>query len=322
MHRALKMLPKLFSLAACSLLLLTTAITSAADGTPEPIPGLGPVGPIKKLHGDFKFTEGPAADREGNVFFNDIPNSRTHKVDAAGKLSTFREPSGSSNGLMFNAAGELLACEMEGRIVAVSSDGKTVRPVAETYNGKRFNAPNDLVVDRTGGVYFTDPHFRAPMPLPQEVTAVYYVSTDGKVTRLMDDLKAPNGVILSPDEKTLYVIPSLQAEMMAYPVEAPGKLGKGRVFCTLKQAEGKSGAGGDGLTVDSQGNLYITSALGLQVYNPDGKMLGIIAFPEQPSNATFGGPDNKTLYVTARTSLYSCPMEVAGHTFPGGPAKK
>jgi gluconolactonase len=160
------------------------------------------------------------------------------------------------------------------------------------------------------------------MPLPQEVTAVYYVSADGKVTRLIDDLKAPNGVILSPDEKTLYVIPSQQAEMMAYPVEAPGKLGKGRVFCTLKQAEGKSGTGGDGLTVDSKGNLYITSGLGLQVYNPEGKLLGIIAFPEQPANVTFGGPELKTLYVTARTSLYTCPMEVKGHRFPGGTGTK
>lgn len=303
------------------LLLLTSSFALAADGTPEPIAGLGPTGPIKKLHTGFAFTEGPAADKEGNVYFNDIPNSTTHKVDVAGNLSTFRKPSGSSNGLMFNGAGELLACEMEGRVVAVAPDGKTVRPVAETYNGKRFNAPNDLVVDRAGGVYFTDPHFRAPMPLPQEVTAVYYAAPDGKVTRLIDDLKAPNGVILSPDEKTLYVIPSQQAEMVAYPVEAPGKLGKGRVFCTLKQAEGKSGTGGDGLTVDSKGNLYITSGLGLQVYNPEGKLLGIIAFPEQPANVTFGGPDLKTLYVTARTSLYTCPMEVTGYRFPGGSAK-
>src|SRR5581483_2852716 len=113
-----------------------------------------------------------------------------------------------------------------GRVTAISADGKTARPLAEGYEGKRFNAPNDLVIDRTGGVYFTDPHFRAPMPLPQGVTAVYYIAPQTlKVTRLIEDLKAPNGVILSPDEKTLYVIPSQQEEMMAYPVEAPGKLG-------------------------------------------------------------------------------------------------
>jgi gluconolactonase len=197
-----------------------------------------------------------------------------------------------------------------------------VRALAGTYEGKRFNAPNDLVVDRSGGVYFTDPHFRAPEPLPQAVTAVYYIAAGGKVSRLIDDLKAPNGVILSPDEKTLYVIPSMQEEMMAYPVEAPGKLGKGRVFCRTKQAEGRQGTGGDGLTIDTKGNLYIATGLGLQVFNPHGELLGIIALPEAPANVTFGGKDRKTLYVTARTSLYTAPMEAQGHVFPGGKSEK
>ncbi len=108
---------------------------------------------------------------------------------------------------------------------------------------------------------------------------------------------------------------------MAYPVESPAKLGKGRVFCKLKQPEGKSGTGGDGLTVDTKGNLYITSGLGLQVFDPAGKPLGIIAIPEPPANVTFGGADLKTLYVTARTSLYTAPMEAKGHRFAAG-AKK
>lgn len=296
------------------ILLITSSLALRADT----IPGLGPIGEIKKLHGNFTFTEGPAADRSGNVFFSDIPNSKVYKVDVAGKLSVFREPSGSTNGNMFNAAGELVGCEMEGRIVAVAPDGKSVRVITDKYEGNRYNAPNDLVLDGAGGVYFTDPHFRAPMPLPQKVTAVYYVDKQGKVTRLVDDLKAPNGVILSPDEKTLYVIPSQQSEMMAYPVLGPGKLGPGKVFCTLKQPQGKSGTGGDGLTVDEKGNLYITSGLGLQVFDPSGQALGIIEFPEQPANVCFGGADNKTLYVTARTSLYTAPMAVKGHVFAGG----
>ncbi|HUY34087.1 MAG TPA: SMP-30/gluconolactonase/LRE family protein [Pirellulales bacterium] len=307
-------------LLSCSFGLAATCLT-AADGSPEPIAGIGPVGPIVKLHTDFKFTEGPAADAQGNVYFSDIPASRTYKVDLDGKLSIFRDPSNATNGMMFNAAGELVGCEMEGRVTAVSPDGKKVRVLAATYQGKRFNAPNDLVIDAAGGVYFTDPHFRAPEPIPQGVTAVYYISTGGKVSRLIDDLKAPNGVILSPDEKTLYVVPSLQEEMMAYAVEAAGKLGKGRELCKLKQPEGKSGTGGDGLTVDSKGNLYITSGLGLQVFDPAGKALGIIAIPEQPANVTFGGADLGTLYVTARTSLYTVPMEAKGHRFAAG-AKK
>jgi gluconolactonase len=299
------------------ILALAASLHLYARGGDEPkaIPGIGPVGKITKLHTGFMFTEGPAADKHGNVFFSDIPNEKIHRVDAKdGKLSTFVEKSNHANGLMFNAKGELVACEMDGQLAAYSPDGKR-RVVAGKSNGKRFNAPNDLSVDLQGGVYFTDPMFRAPKPLPQGKLAVYYVSAEGKVTRLIDDLPNPNGVRLSPDEKTLYVIPTGQAEMMAYPVESPGKLGKGKVFCTLEQPKGKKGTGGDGMTVDTKGNLYITSNLGLQVFNPEGKMLGIIKTPEQPANVTFGGPDFKTLYVTARTSLYTIPMEATGHVF-------
>jgi gluconolactonase len=295
---------------------LGTAVSQLAAA--DPIPDLGPTGPVTKVQGDFAFTEGPAVDRQGNLFFTDIPNNRIHRLDREGKLTVFREPSGHANGLMFLGTGELVACEMDGRVVAIQPDGSSVREIATTHAGQRFNAPNDLVIDREGGIYFTDPHYRAPDPLPQGTTAVYYVPAGGEPQRLLDDLKAPNGVILSPDEKTLYVIPSQQEEMMAYPVEAPGQLGPGRVFCRLKQPEGQSGGGGDGLTVDTQGNLYITSGLGLQVFNPQGEFLGLITLPEGPANVTFGGPDGRTLYVTARTSLYSIPMSAQGHVFPAG----
>jgi gluconolactonase len=295
-------------LIVCTLLYLSAAAHAQ-------IPGIGPIGDIKKLHTDFEFTEGPAADVKGNVYFTDIPKERIHKIDKDGKLSVFTDKSGHANGLMFNAKGELVACEMDGALVAWDVAKNTRRVIADKYMGKRFNAPNDLVVDREGGIYFTDPIFRAPKPLPQDKLAVYYISSKGEVTRLVDNLPNPNGVILSPDEKTLYVIPSGQADMMAYPVEGPGKIGKGKVFCTLKQPEGKKGTGGDGLTVDTKGNLYITSGLGLQVFDPSGKALGIIAFPEVPANVTFGGPDLKTLYVTARKSVYTAPMEAQGHRF-------
>lgn len=306
-----------------SLMVAAVMFTNLSDAdraakAADPIADLGPVGPVVKLHGDFAFTEGPAVDRQGNLYFTDIPNNRIHRRSREGELTIFREPSGHANGLMFMGNGDLVACEMDGRVVAISPDGESVREIATQYQGERFNAPNDLVIDRQGGVYFTDPHYRAPDPLPQGTTAVYYVPPGGEPRRLLDDLKAPNGVILSPDEKTLYVIPSQQEEMMAYPVEAPGELGEGRVFCRLVQAAGQSGGGGDGLTVDVQGNLYITHSLGLQVFNPEGELLGIIEIPEGPANVTFGGPENKTLFVTARTSLYSIPMQVEGHVFPAG----
>ncbi len=286
----------------------------------EPISGLGPTGPVKKLQEKLQFTEGPAYDGKGHLYFSDIPANRIYRVDAANKMEVFLEPSGHTNGLFFDGQGRLHACAMDGQIIRIDTTKKEVTVLAKEYEGKRFNAPNDLVIDAAGGIYFTDPRFRAPEPLPQP-EAVYYLSPDGKVTRLDEYKTACNGVILSPDEKTLYVIPSMQAEMVAYDVTAPGKIGNKRTFCTLKQAEGKSGAGGDGLTVDVHGNLYITTGLGLQVFSPAGKALGIIACPEHPANVAFGGPENKTLMVTARTGLYAIPMEVAGHVFPAGKAK-
>jgi len=298
-------------------LALIGLLTQVVGGA-EKIPGIGPTGDVKKVHGNFQFTEGPAADKEGNLYFSDVAGDKLYKVDPKGDLSALLNPSNHTNGLMCNAAGNIVACEMDGRLIEVNVKTKEVKSLADGYEGKRFNAPNDLVIDRDGGIYFTDPHFRAPMPLPQGVRAFYYRAPDGKVSRLGVVENAPNGVILSPDEKTLYIIPSMQAEMLAYPVEAPGKLGAQRTFCTLKQAAGKTTGGGDGLTIDTQGNLYITSALGVQVFSPAGSLLGIIEFPEQPANCTFAGPGNKTLYATARTSLYAVPMEATGHVFPAG----
>jgi gluconolactonase len=281
----------------------------------QTIPGIGKVGKPVKLHGNFDFTEGPAADAKGNVYFSDIPKEKIYKVDLSGKLSVFVEGSNHANGLMFNSKGELVACEMDGQIVAYDVATKKKRTVIDKYDGKRFNAPNDLVIDKNDGVYFTDPSFRAPKPMPQDKLGVYYTDGKGKVSRLLDNLPNPNGVILSIDEKTLYVIPTGQPEMMSYPIESPGKLGKGKVYCTLKGPAGKKAGGGDGLTIDEKGNLYITSGIGLQVFDPAGKMMGVISLPEQPANVTFGGADFKTLYVTARTSLYTVQMEVAGHLF-------
>lgn len=281
------------------------------------IEGIGPVGDIRLIQGGFQFVEGPAWDGQDTLYLTDIPANRIYQVDADGQVSVFLEPSGSANGLMINRDGTIFACQMEGQVVAIDPSTKEVRVISDRYMDNHYNAPNDLVLDKAGGLYFTDPHFRAPDPLPQGVTAVYYVDAQGEVTRLVSDLQAPNGVILSPDEKTLYVVPSLQKEMMAYPVNGPGELGEGRVLCTLEQRTPDGNAGGDGLTVDTNGNLYITSGLGVQVFDSDGELLGIIEFPEQPANVTFGGPERNILYATARTGLYAAPMQATGHAFPG-----
>ncbi len=228
-----------------------------------------------------------------------------------GQLSTFLENTEGCNGLMFDGRGRLFACQGGAhKIIAIDPKSKQIQVVADSYEGQSFDRPNDLVVDREGGVYFTDPNAKS----------VFYVNADKKVSRLIDDLPRPNGVILSPDEKTLYVLPSGSPDVMAYPVESPGKIGAGRVFCRLQQAANGEARGGDGLTVDAKGNLYFTQPAlsAIQVVTPAGKTLGLIRVPENPSNCAFGGPDLKTLFITARTSLYGAPMEATGHRFGGG----
>jgi gluconolactonase len=300
-------------------MLILLSVVPAGAVLDEPLPGIGPKGAIGKAHTGFKFTEGPAADAHGNVYFSDVRDNKILKVDTDGKLSTFLENTQGANGLMFDGKGRLIACQGgTGRVIAIDPTTKAIDVLAGEYNGKRFNAPNDLVVDAQGGVYFTDPSFGREEV--QDKMAVYYVSAEKKVTRLIDNVPRPNGVILSTDERTLYVLPSGTPNVMAYPVEAPGRLGAGRVLCKLEQAANTPmPRGGDGLSIDTKGNLYLTAPgiSAIQVVSPAGKTLGLIRFPEAPANCTFGGKGMKTLFVTARTSLYTAEMEATGHRFGG-----
>jgi gluconolactonase len=246
------------------------------------------------------------------LYFTDIPNATIHRLADGDALSALTTDSQHANGLMFAADGRMLACQMDGQVVSydVESGQRTV--LADSYQGKRFNAPNDLVIDRSGGIYFTDPLFRAPQPLPQGVQAVYYITAGGDVRRVTGDIAAPNGIGLSPDGKRLYVIPSRQAEMLVYDVDGPGKLSGGRTLCRLKQPPGKDNTGGDGMAVDVEGNLYITTNLGVEIFSQDGAHRGLVTFAQQPANVTFGGADGKTMYVTARTGLFRVKMPIAG----------
>jgi gluconolactonase len=281
----------------------------------EPIPGVGPVGEVQRVSTGHEFLEGPAWDGNGRLYFTDIPAANILCLTPDGQVETAVEESRHSNGLMFNRGGELLACEMDGQLVAWDLKKNRRRVLARQYDGARFNAPNDLVIDSTGGVYFTDPRYRAPQPLPQGQEAVYYLPAEGQpVRRVAGDLPAPNGVLLSLDEKTLYVLPSASPTMLAYEVLSPGQVGPGREFCRV---EGDGRGGSDGAAMDTAGNLYLTTALGIQVFSPKGELLGKITLPEHPANCTFGGPDNKTLYITARTSLYAVETEAVGHRFGG-----
>ena len=281
-----------------------------------PIDGVGPAGPVKKVATGFTFTEGPAY-RDGWLYFTDIPNERIHRLDASGKVTLFSDKSRHANGLMFTPAGKMLACEMDGQLVEYDLASNKRQVLSSEFNGVRFNAPNDLVIDSHGGVYFTDPRFRAPQPLPQRGQHVYYRSPQGVVSRITPNLPAPNGVLLARDEKTLYVLPSSSSSMWAYDITSPGKVSAGREFCQVTQSRGQRSRGSDGATLDEQGNLYLTTQMGVQIFNEQGQHLGSIRLPEKPSNVTFGGEDGKTLYATARTSVYAMPMLVRGHTFGG-----
>jgi gluconolactonase len=268
----------------------------------------GPSGSVTRLLTGFRFTEGPVLDAEGNLYFTDQRDNggRIYRLDKTGKLDILVADAGRANGLAINRRHELVACQGCGRIVAYSLDGASCRVLASGYRGRRFNAPNDLVIDEHDGIYFTDPVFGAPRPLPQRREAVYYLAADGAVTRLIDNLDGPNGIALSPDGSTLYVAPSFDRKVMAYPIEVPGRLGPGRVFTRVERDWVPLYVGGDGMAVDDAGNLWIASHRGVQVFDPCGRLLRIIDLPEHPSNVAFG-PDGRTVYITAKHSVYMMP---------------
>ena len=272
-----------------------------------------PVGEVELVKDGFGFTEGPAWEpKSKTLFFSDIPNTSIHRLHGDGSITLFTDDSKHTNGILIPADGRMLACQMDGQIVQYDIESAEATVLASQYAGKRFNAPNDLAVDADGGIYFTDPLFRAPMPLPQTVQTVYYVSSNGKVSRVTKDIAAPNGIGLSPDKKRLYVCPSRQAEMLVYEVIGPGKLTPAKTFCSVEQPEDKSGTGADGIALDIEGNVYITTNIGVQIFSPEGKQIGVVKFPQQPANVCFGGEDWKTMYVTARTGLYRVKMPIAG----------
>lgn len=272
-----------------------------------------PIGEVQVVGEGYAFTEGPAWHAEtGTLLFSDIPNATIHRVGLDGKITVFTDDSKFNNGILIDAHGRVLGCQMAGQVVQYDLASAKATKLASEYAGARFNAPNDLVVDQAGGIYFTDPLFRAPQPLPQGGQFVYYIAVDGTVSRVTEDLAAPNGIGLSPDGKQLYVCPSKQSKMLVYQVLGAGKLSSAKKFCDLKQPAGKSETGADGIVLDIQGNVYITTHLGVQIYSPAGEFLGVVSFPQQPANVCFGGEDWQTMYVTARTGVYSVRMPIAG----------
>ncbi len=265
---------------------------------------------VEKIAGGFQFTEGPVWNRKGYLLFSDIPADRIYKWVPGEKPMVFREPSRQSNGLTFDAENALVACEHGSRqLTRTDSKGKTTVLAAE-YEGKRLNSPNDLVISRDGSIYFTDPPYGIKKEdIRQPVNGVYRYK-DGKLTRLIEDFDMPNGLAFSPDQKTLYIADSSsRCHVRAFDVLPDGTLANGRLFA---EPQGDQPGGPDGMKVDVRGNLWTTGPGGVWVYSKEGVLQGVVWTPEVPANLAFGGPDGKTLFITARTGLYRLALKVEG----------
>jgi sugar lactone lactonase YvrE len=246
----------------------------------------------------FTFTEGPAADLEGNLYFTDVFRGRIHRINSQGKAEVFVEPSGGTNGLMFGPDGRLYGCQNgKQRIVAFDSAGKETAVVEGVKS-------NDLVVMGSGAVYFTDP----------ENHQIWYVSPDGKKRVVDKGLGYPNGLILTPDQGTLVVVDMQSPNVYTYRVEPDGSLKFKQPFYTLRAQPGKLDCGADGMTVDSAGRLYIATQVGLQVLDTSGRVGGVINKPQVAwlSNAAFGGPNLDTLYVTCTNRVFKRKINAHG----------
>ncbi len=287
---------------AATALLLSLAV-ARADSTI-----VAPNAKVERLADGFKFTEGPAVDAKGNVLFTDQPNDRIMKWSVDGKLSTFKQPCGRSNGLYFDADGNLWACADEKNELWCIGPAGEPEVVVKDYEDKLLNGPNDLWFRPDGGIYFTDPFYKRPYwkrgPMEQDVQAVYYLSPDRKtLKRVAADLKQPNGVIGTPCGKTLYVADIGARKTYAYDIRTDGSLAGKRLFCEL---------GSDGMTIDTAGNVYLTGK-GVAVFDKTGKQIEHIAVPERwTANVCFGGADMRTLFITASKGLYGLRMRVTG----------
>ena len=258
---------------------------------------------VVRLAGNFGFTEGPAADADGNVYFTDIPTERILKWSPGEGITVFREFSGGANGLRVDRDGRLVVCEMGNRQITMIDMQGNVTVLADRFEGNRFNSPNDLWIDPRGGIYFSDPRYGATDDQEIRGYHVYYITPDRTmVRRVIDDLTSPNGIIGTPDGSRLYVADNAAGRTWVYTPQRDGSLTNKRLFASQ---------GADGMTMDERGNLYLAGQ-DISIYSPDGIQIGSIAVREVPANLAFGGRGGKTLFITARTSLYAVRMTVTG----------
>jgi gluconolactonase len=287
---------------------LTTFVSAAADeeAMKKLVP---PDAKVEQLAGGMKFTEGPVW-MDGYLVFSDIPSNELKRWDPKAGLSTFRTPSNNTNGNTRDREGRLISCEHSSRRVTRTETGGSITVLADKFDGKRFNSPNDPVVKSDGSIWFTDPTYGTPRGEAKEIDGRYVYRLDPetkRVTKVADGFDQPNGLAFSPDEKRLYVADSGKPHhIRAFDVSADGTLGGGDVLCVIDTGIP------DGIRCDEHGNIWSSAGDGVHVFAPDGKRLGKINVPEGPANLCFGGNDGKTLFITARSSLYAIKTNVRG----------
>jgi gluconolactonase len=275
----------------------------------DSVPTVKPGATLVQVSKQFSFTEGPTADKKGNIYFTDQPNDKIWKYDTDGNLALFMEKTGRSNGMYFDKKGRLISCADEKNEIWAITPEKEVTVLIDNFHGKRFNGPNDLWVDQKGGIYFTDPYYQRSWwdrKKPDlEKQSLYYLPAGKKEALIVDSaLVQPNGIIGSSNGKILFVADIRDGKTYKYQINKDGQLSNRQLFL----AEGS-----DGMVLDNKGNLYTTGRAGVNIYNPSGKKIGNIPVPSGwTANVCFGGKDRNLLFITATESVYTLQMAVKG----------
>lgn len=291
------------------------------------IPGVVAGGlPLELVARGFDGSEGPLGLPDGSLLFTETRANRVIKVNADKSHEVYLENTNGANGLALNRAGELVAVQVAQPRVGVIAPADKTRTLVDNYDAKAFVRPNDLVIDKAGGIYFTDSGANAAQnaggsaPASEELTTtvgIYYLSKSGKLTQLDDSIARPNGIQLSPDEETLYVANTLGQHVLAYDIRSAGKVRKKREFAALagwEESEGSWSSGADGLAVDGKGNVYVASNAGVEVFTDKGEALGVIPLPVKPQNLAFAGADKDELYIVGRGAVYRLHVLTPGFT--------
>ncbi|MGQ4808685.1 Gluconolactonase [Candidatus Entotheonellaceae bacterium PAL068K] len=272
----------------------------------------------ERLATGFVFTEGPLWHPDGYLMFVDIRRSQIFKLVPGGEPELIRENSGESNGMTFDAQGRVVICEMVNRQVArMESDG-SFTVLADRWDNKRLNRPNDVVAHSSGSLYFTNPGRERldPAEVDMAFNSVHRIRADGTVDLIIDNFDYPNGLAFSPDESVLYVANTRPGQyIVAFDVNPNGAVSNSRRFADMPSEDTTNGVP-DGMKVDVEGRVYCTGPGGCWVFSSSGELIGIIRLPEYPANCAWGGPDNQTMFFTANTSIYSLCMTTPGTRIP------